>query len=79
MFSPDQWLASTGVSFYNDVATQSLRFDDGSDMRLTRSPSSATNQKNTLSVVGLNEAILVLILQLFLVQEIVILVLDLNN
>ncbi len=45
MFSPDQWLASTGVSFYNDVATQSLRFDDGSDMRLTRSPSSATNQK----------------------------------
>jgi len=33
------------TDFYNGVATQSLRFDDGSDMRLTRSPSSATNQK----------------------------------
>ncbi len=45
MFSPDQWAASTGVSFYNNVATQSLRFDDGSSAYLNRTPSSAGNRK----------------------------------
>ena len=36
MFSPDQWAASTGVAFYNGVATQSLRFDSGSGNYLTK-------------------------------------------
>ena len=45
MFSPDQWAASTGVAFYNGVATQSLRFDDGSSAYLNRTPSSAGNRK----------------------------------
>ena len=31
--------------FYNGVATQSLRFDDGSSAYLTRTPSSAGNKK----------------------------------
>ena len=31
--------------FYNDIATQSLRFDDGSSAYLTRTPSSAGNRK----------------------------------
>ena len=31
--------------FYNDVATQSLRFDDGSSAYLARTPSSASNRK----------------------------------
>ena len=30
MFSPDQWAASTGVAFYNNVATQSLRLNSAS-------------------------------------------------
>ena len=45
MFSPDQWLASTGVSFYNGVATQSLRFDNARNSFLNRTPSIAGNQK----------------------------------
>ena len=45
MFSPDQWAASTGVAFYNGVATQSLRFDDGSSAYLNRTPSSAGNRR----------------------------------
>ena len=51
MFSSEAWLANSGGGgFYNEVATQSLRFDDGSNSELTRSPSSATNQKKyTLS------------------------------
>ena len=37
-------MASNG-GFYNNVATQSLRFDDGSNTYLTRTPSSASNRK----------------------------------
>ena len=44
MFSPDQWSASTGVAFYNGVATQSLRFDRADSAYLSRSPS-ASNRK----------------------------------
>jgi hypothetical protein len=50
MFSNEQWLANSGANFYNGVATQSLRFDDGRNTELTRSPSGATDQKKyTLS------------------------------
>ena len=45
MFSNEQWLANSGADFYNGVATQSLRLDDGSSAYLTRTPSSAGNQK----------------------------------
>jgi hypothetical protein len=45
MFSNEQWLANSGGDFYNGVATQSLRFDDGSSAYLTRTPSSAGNRK----------------------------------
>jgi len=39
-----------GGSLYNGVATQSLRFDDGRNTELTRSPAGATDQKKyTLS------------------------------
>ena len=39
-----------GGDFYNGVATQSLRFDDGDNAELTRSPAGATDQKKyTLS------------------------------
>ena len=39
-----------GANFYNGVATQSLRFDDGRNTELTRSPAGATDQKKyTLS------------------------------
>lgn len=41
MFSPDQWAASTGVSFFNNVATQSLRFDSASSASLSGSMSSS--------------------------------------
>ena len=44
MFSNEQWLANSGADFYNGVATQSLRFDDGSSAYLTRTPSSAGNR-----------------------------------
>ena len=33
------------VGFYNGVATQSLRFDDGSSAYLSRTPSSAGNRR----------------------------------
>ena len=45
MFSSEQWLANSGADFYNGVATQSLRFDDGSSAYLSRTPSSASNLK----------------------------------
>jgi hypothetical protein len=45
MFSNEQWLANSGADFYNGVATQSLRFDDGSSAYLTRTPDSAGNRK----------------------------------
>ena len=45
MFSSEQWLANSGADFYNNVATQSLRFDDGSSAYLSRTPSSASNRK----------------------------------
>ena len=37
--------ANGAASFYNGVATQSLRFDDGSSAYLTRTPSGAGNRK----------------------------------
>jgi len=45
MFSSEAWLANTGANFYNGVAKQSLRFDDGSSAYLTRTPSSASNRR----------------------------------
>ena len=45
MFSSEAWLANPGANFYNGVATQSLRFDDGSTAYLSRTPSSASNRK----------------------------------
>ena len=45
MFSNEQWLANSGADFYNGVATQSLRFDDGSSAFLSRTPAGASNQK----------------------------------
>ena len=41
MFSPDKWFGTT--SFYNGVATQSLRFNDNDSAYLSRTPSSASN------------------------------------
>jgi len=38
-------MAKSGGDFYNGVATQSLRFDDGSSAYLTRTPDSASNRK----------------------------------
>ena len=37
--------AGESAGFYNGVATQSLRFDDGSSAHLVRTPSGASNQK----------------------------------
>ena len=37
-------------SFYNGVATQSLRFDDGSSAYLTRTPSASNRKTHTLSM-----------------------------
>ena len=52
MFSNEQWLANSGADFYNGVATQSLRFDDGSSHKLTRTFSGAVDndKKMTISV-----------------------------
>ena len=49
MFSNEQWLANSGSDFYNGVATQSLRFDNVRDSKLTRTPSSSGNQKKWTS------------------------------
>jgi hypothetical protein len=51
MFSPDQWAASTGVAFYNGVATQSLRFDssDSAYLSLSPAPSGDSRKKFTFS------------------------------
>jgi hypothetical protein len=43
-FGSSQWMYASG-GFYNNLATQSLRFDDGSSAYLTRTPSSAGNRK----------------------------------
>ncbi len=43
-FGSSQWMYASG-GFYNGVATQSARFDDGSSAHLTRTPSSAGNRK----------------------------------
>tara|TARA_Y100000004_G_scaffold18246_1_gene18785 strand:- start:1186 stop:4158 length:2973 start_codon:yes stop_codon:yes gene_type:complete len=50
MVSSEYWFGARG--FYNDVATQSLRFDDGSVHKLTRTFSSAVDndKKMTISV-----------------------------
>ena len=52
MFSPDQWLANSGGDFYNGIATQSLRFDDGSTHVLNKTFSNAVDdaKKMTISV-----------------------------
>ena len=42
MFSSDKWFGAS-PSFYNGVATQSLRFDDGSNPVLAFTPSSASS------------------------------------
>jgi hypothetical protein len=39
------FFANTGSDFYNGIATQSLRFDDGDNASLTRTPTSAGNRK----------------------------------
>ena len=44
MFSSEQWLANSGADFYNGVATQSLRFNDGSSSYLARTFLTPTNQ-----------------------------------
>ena len=44
MFSSDKWFGST-PGFYNGVATQSLRFEDGDSSYLYRTPSSAGNRR----------------------------------
>jgi hypothetical protein len=51
MFSSDKWFGAE-ASFYNGIATQSLRFDDGSSHKLTRTFSSDVDndKKMTISV-----------------------------
>ena len=44
MFSSENWFGAS-AGFYNGVATQSLRFDDGSSAYLGITPSSAGNRK----------------------------------
>ena len=44
MFSSENWFGAS-ADFYNGVATQSLRFDNGSSAYLSRTPSSASNRK----------------------------------
>ena len=48
MFSSDKWFGAE-ASFYNGVATQSLRFDDGSSAYLSRTPSTGNRKTWTLS------------------------------
>ena len=44
------WFANPGSSFYNDVVTRSLKIDDGTDARLSRTLGTATNRaRYTLS------------------------------
>ena len=43
-FGSSQWMYASG-GFYNGVATQSVRLDDGSSAYLSRTPSSAGNRK----------------------------------
>ena len=44
------WFAKTGASFYNDVISRSLKIDDGTDARLSRTLGTATDRaKYTLS------------------------------
>ena len=50
MFSSEAWLANPSSDFYNGVATQSLRFNDGDSAHLSFTPSSANGQtKCTIS------------------------------
>ena len=39
------WFANPSSGFYNSVATQSLRFEDGDSPVLTRTPSSDGNKR----------------------------------
>jgi len=48
-FGSSQWMYASG-GFYNGVATQSLRFDDGSSAYLTRTPSASNRKTHTLSM-----------------------------
>ena len=43
-FGSSQWMYASG-GFYNGVATQSLRFDDGSSAYLSRTPASTGNRR----------------------------------
>ena len=45
MFSSESWLSNQQAGFYNGVATQSLRFDDGSSAKLTFTPTSNGSEK----------------------------------
>jgi hypothetical protein len=44
-FGSSQWMYNSGADFYNGVATQSVRLDDGSSPYLSRTPSSAGNRQ----------------------------------
>jgi len=48
MLNSSSWLFNNNQKFYNGIATQSLRFD-GSNSKLTRTPSSSGNQKKWTS------------------------------
>ena len=47
MVSSEYWFGARG--FYNDVATQSLRFDDGSSHKLTRTFSGAVDNNKKMT------------------------------
>ena len=48
-FGSSQWMYASG-GFFNNIATQSLRFDDGSSAHLTRTPSASNRKTHTLSM-----------------------------
>ena len=50
MFSSDNWFGAGVSQFYNGVATQSLRFDDGSSSHLSRTPSASNRKTHVLSM-----------------------------
>ena len=43
MFSSESWLSNQQAGFYNGVATQSLRFDNGSSASLSGTLSASFN------------------------------------
>ena len=49
MVANEKWFGAS-AGFYPETIDQSLRFEDGDDAKLTRTPSSASNRKTwTLS------------------------------